>query len=843
MLTAGTVGHAVADQGKPAFATKPRVTAKGEGARIDFAVAEATDVAVEIVDGKGTVVRHLAAGVLGAKNPPPAPLAPGLTQGIDWDGKDDAGRPAPGPCQVRVRLGLRVEFDRFMVDPKSGMAASGPILPEVAYCAKSALAVDSKGNIHVLLSSGSAGLDGRVENRLIVLSPEGKYLRSTTPYRANTSREKLAGVDFISAEPGRLMPRVYERVSTTMLPQFESMPVQTMTMTADDRLVLTSGWRSELYGFGPRSILILNADGSIPRKQFNGPVLAEGCTGGFVHLGLSPDAKYAYVTGLSDGRYYDPFKDPKTLHHTVLRTELTLDAKPDVFFGKHKTPGAGADLLNDPRGLAVDGKGQVYLSDHMNDRVVVLSPDAKVVREMKITRPLTLVVHPTSGAAYVYTLAGDLVKLDADGKQVWTQRLYAIAGPSNVTQIPSLAIDARAAQPIIYVGSNSFVKRPLVRIVDKGAQCEAKDLIPGESVSLGDVAVVSVTPDDMAYVRQGNGRGGSFLENGATGVRKPWWPRYYDRVFLGRDGLSYTYLCNKPQNGDVKLQRATTARDAVPYDTEDNLTELARSAFWAGRRSTLFVAPDGRCYYLEYLSQGGGKTGIVPFDASGKRGPDLITGLLGPVGVRVDRQGNIFTADNLKPAGFYWPRELDGFISKLDKKGQDEYAESYGTILKFGPKGGAVKPAAASEVGGGARVMELCKGEKRFAVEGLLDCFVGISPVPPLRSDFKSKCWCLGAFFDLDAHDRLFVPDSARFCVHVLDANFNPIMSFGGYDSADAPQGKANRPGPEISFECPQAVNVSDQATYVYDAAPCARRTFRLKLGYAAEQVVAIDRH
>jgi hypothetical protein len=246
-------------------------------------------------------------------------------------------------------------------------------------------------------------------------------------------------------------------------------------------------------------------------------------------------------------------------------------------------------------------------------------------------------------------------------------------------------------------------------------------------------------------------------------------------------------------------------------------------------------------FYLEYLEQGGGKTQIRHFGDDGRLRGTPVTGLLGPIGVKVDRKGNIYTADNLKPAGVYWPRELDGFIAKLNKKGQDEYAETYGAILKFGPQGGSVKPATAATPAG-ARIMELCAGEKKFAVEGLIDCYVGISPLAPLRTGFKSKCWCLGASFDLDAHDRLFVPDSARFRIQVLDSNFNPIMSFGSYDNIDAPQGKAHAPGPEISFECPLSVKVSDQAAYVNDASPCARRTLRIKLNYAAEAECAIIR-
>jgi len=135
----------------------------------------------------------------------------------------------------------------------------------------------------------------------------------------------------------------------------------------------------------------------------------------------------------------------------------------------------------------------------------------------------------------------------------------------------------------------------------------------------------------------------------------------------------------------------------------------------------------------------------------------------------------------------------------------------------------------------GAEVLELCQGEKRYLVEGLAGLYASISPRPPVRTGFRSKCWCLGAWFDLDRYDRLFVPDAARFRIHVLDANFNPILEFGGYDSVDSPGGNANAPGPEIPFECPIGVAVSDSAAYVFDAAPCVARIVRVRFSYAAE--------
>ena len=56
---------------KPAFAIEPAVTKIGNGFKIAFAVTKPTDVEVSILNVKGEVVRHLAAGALGAKGAPP----------------------------------------------------------------------------------------------------------------------------------------------------------------------------------------------------------------------------------------------------------------------------------------------------------------------------------------------------------------------------------------------------------------------------------------------------------------------------------------------------------------------------------------------------------------------------------------------------------------------------------------------------------------------------------------------------------------------------------------------------------------------------------------------------
>jgi len=55
-----------------AFTSKPTARADGVNVRIDFEVNKLTDVAVEILDEDGRVVRHLAAGLLGPHAPEPS---------------------------------------------------------------------------------------------------------------------------------------------------------------------------------------------------------------------------------------------------------------------------------------------------------------------------------------------------------------------------------------------------------------------------------------------------------------------------------------------------------------------------------------------------------------------------------------------------------------------------------------------------------------------------------------------------------------------------------------------------------------------------------------------------
>ena len=91
------------------FTEKPKVEKAGDKWVITFASKGYCDATVAVFGPNDKIVRHLASGVLGENAP--APLQQNsLSQKLEWNGKDDRGRPAPRGCKVRVSLGLKASY-------------------------------------------------------------------------------------------------------------------------------------------------------------------------------------------------------------------------------------------------------------------------------------------------------------------------------------------------------------------------------------------------------------------------------------------------------------------------------------------------------------------------------------------------------------------------------------------------------------------------------------------------------------------------------------------------------------------------------------------------------------
>ena len=187
------------------FVASPKVSRSVVYMIVSFSVNKPADVEVSVLDAKGKIVRHLAAGVLGAKNPPPAPLEVGLSQEIVWDGNNDLGKAAGGgPFMVRVRAGMSVRFGRMI----GGSPYTGSVVVMPYRAPVNGLAVDADGNLFVKMMSsvGSHGNSGMWPWHLRKFDRDGNYLKTILPYAPSTSPAKANGFDLITRQDRGFTP-------------------------------------------------------------------------------------------------------------------------------------------------------------------------------------------------------------------------------------------------------------------------------------------------------------------------------------------------------------------------------------------------------------------------------------------------------------------------------------------------------------------------------------------------------------------------------------------------------------------------------------------------------------
>ena len=113
------------------FVQQPAMVSNGSGGyTITFQVSQNADVEVSIVNvAQAKVIRHLAAGLLGATPPPPL-TANSLSQTLTWDGKDDFGAAVANPqsLNVRVRAGSSPKLVNLALENLYSFASSPTVL-------------------------------------------------------------------------------------------------------------------------------------------------------------------------------------------------------------------------------------------------------------------------------------------------------------------------------------------------------------------------------------------------------------------------------------------------------------------------------------------------------------------------------------------------------------------------------------------------------------------------------------------------------------------------------------------------------------------------------------------
>jgi HEAT repeat protein len=815
LLAPGCSGKKRAGQAKShsSFAARPTARLEDGDVVIEFSAAQKTDVAVFVKDHRGRTVRHLAAGVLGDNAP--APLKAGrLDQRLVWDGRDDDGGALPaGKYSIEVALGLAPRFDRlFLNDPLAVGAVHG-------------LAVGPGGNLYVL------GGRGRVSarSRFLVLDPHGKYLRTILPRPAGLPLERVKSLGELVLENG-------ERFPLALLPQYGGPLNQVPVVAPNGDLIFANGYmqyHAERHRFHaierlkpqwPRRLLRLAPDGGAPQAGYLGPVLGKDFEKKTLYLALSPDGETVYISGAG---------------HAVFKLRWGADQKPLLFLGVPDSAGKGAKGLKSPCGIAIDGKGNLYVADRGNHRVACFDPAGRLLGEIPVEWPLHLAVHPKTGAIYVIRgyRSYELVKFTGLGKATPAARLPL------KSRWPVLALDARGARPVVYVGNldrrsgrEAHTHQAVTRILDMGKRfSDAGEVTRGAPARPGPLLLAADRRRGWVYGVTGNS---NFRLSGNTGRIETIPLRQHPKsnnshdMTCAADGTVAVLVPSEIGRFDPELL-------PVPFSCSKSfITHFkGEGRAFAGRGG--FITPDGSIY-RNHEPGGHGtpmRVSVVGSDGIMKDRTRVLLETGSSAGIRVDRAGNIYVLDHLKPLGKPVP---DAFQGKLKIERHNPFVYHYGSVLKFGPGGGVVRELSLKA----PRKRELKPGEMQFTTaegrgdylsQGALWSYYGVSMITPAldRGRYSPyNCMCLTPNFDVDEFARVFVPDQLRCRVVVLDTAGNFITAFGGYGNVD-------QRGPELSFADPRSVMVSRDAAYVGDARN--NRIVEVKLEYRKRASCAVQ--
>jgi streptogramin lyase len=686
----------------PCFTAGPVVTRAEPGWTIRFAVNRPTDVTVAVVAPDGQIVRHLAAGLLGEKAPPP--LAEGrLDQTIAWDGRDDRGRDVPRGCSVTVTLASRPEFDRLIPIQEPAVFARAIV----------GLTTTADGELYVLQGYAWERQVGSPE--LVVFGRDGKYRKTVIPFRADLPAGKRPGVaDDANFKSNRMANNV---------PGLRSIYRNTMQVVrcedGEQRLVIVSGRGAPIEGAKPdRRLIRVGLDGSVD-EQLLGPVLPEDLQWGQrFFLAPAADGRTLYLSG-GGPQVYSAVWGDRTFKSVL--GEAKVSGKDDAHFDQ-------------ARGMAVDKAGRLLVCDWMNDRIQVYSPDLKLQKSLSVPGPEQVAVNRKTGALYVLSVrdrgAKDVyqsvkpIRWDAfEDKSVVKFRsvedfaeLARCDLPKRKLYLhdagPIMTLDASGKKPVLWISCVGRIVRgdQLWRIEDEGARLVGKEGAIDSyhfpfGTGAGALAVDRVTGDCIWAGRTSptilrvDGRTGGVtrldkMAEALYGRRdpvgyKPWQPvaatfdpegRVCFRLLGMWSGASNFIVRFNPDQTQAPFAAAAQDRQDKPIDKVkpmkmDGVTgALHVSGPSHGYHSGgLGVAPNGDIYVVDQAPDGlhrgpsernvmnvFGPDGILKKAAAI---PHLTSGAWGP---RFDPQGNLYLSESVRPVGRPKEEETIGSLIRFN---------------------------------------------------------------------------------------------------------------------------------------------------------------------------------
>ncbi len=850
----------VRKDGEVKLAAGPAAGAAGDGVKIGFAVSAPTDVEVAILDAKGAVVRHLAAGLLGPNAPEPF-KKDALAQEVLWDRRDDAGKPAAGgPFKARVSAGARPRLDKYA-------GFDGNCLPGIV-----GLVVGEGGELFVLMSESFRG-----GTEVRVLDKDGKYLRTIVPYAADTPKERMAAVGMLEIE-GERLPLVHNATARTNYPLINGMHHQNMALSPKGNIVMVSGLGTMCEQGPPRHLLALHPEGGGPADMsFVGPQLrkgragmiggaGEGTAGLFDHVAASPDGEWYYVSYGANSRY-------GAKRHGVVRLKWADKEAGALWLGKDE-PGADDGHFNNPTGIAVDKAGNVYVCDHGNNRVMVFDKEGKLLGKFPVEQPYQIAVHPAGGGIYVMSCNvvpkwGRILGEDSVLRKFGP---FGQGEPKELARLEAkgmgvMALDPTASPARLWIATS----KGLCPVADKGASFE-----PGPAVSNGN------SMSHPTYLAADPARNRALVyENGSVKV-------YAIDLDTGRKSEFCKGTCvATDREGNVYVMGG---RDNAVYRFDPAGKPLAFSGLGSNKILTkgyrgfgpnmgmpgLCVDVRGNIYVSRNSNYGGAEAYGGRVDVYGPDGKMLKEKVLdglgyGECGLGVDAAGNIYQGMNIKPADKPFPA---AFMGKVPEerwtfwRGKEReapwcyvyynaYLWHWGSVFKFGPDGGVVygqhpwnlkrkdygEPKAADKLenapAGAVSYRSAYLGYE-VKVAGAQWRYPGCGIIPASGDGLMPDpgCACYNSSLAVDEYGRVFAPNPFRYSVEMLDTNGNRIARIGHYGNADSAGAGSKLPEPEIALAGAYHVSAADGKVFIGDASN--HRVVVVKFEHAAEGTCAV---
>jgi len=816
------------------FKSPPSVSRNGQQATVSFELTRSTDVEVSVLNARGNIVRHLAAGIVGDMQAAAPLQASSLSQSISWDGTDDAGKRVAGPVAVRVRAGMRAKLGRLIGgSPYRGRATVTPYRGSLQ-----GVAVDDEGNVYVKMMSdvGSHGNTGLWPWQIRKFDSQGNYVKTLLPYPPSTDPAKANGYALIDKGDGHFTP-ANQNSLYPVFSIFGSAIYQRIRPGAD--LVFINSQK--------RVLTFFKVDGTNAIRQVAmWPKEAEMPAPSWLdfEIAFSPDGRYAYYANVAgtvyDGKTPDEI-DPKWPNGRVYRHDLSRpDAAPHPFFDlelpdfsseEYWMPSAW-DKRTAAAGIDTDPEGNLYVCDQVNQQVVVVSPDGKKLDSIPLPWPDRVQVHPKTGDLYVasrevtrgYVPPNKLLKIVGRGAAAKVVAELPMHSRGNV----EFTIDTGADRPVLWVlapGDNPS-GQSLLRVEDRGDELAiTKDAFDRDHTTISFAGNLAVDRDvNTVWITDTRGRVCRY--DGRTGEGGPV-ELDASLLTIGPDGNLV-----RVSGWHSPLARYTRRIEPLPV-TGDGDNTFAHFYGRAGRGCSLGgLAIDHRGWTWA-LAEGDGMF-VRAFHPDGtpvpaehrhatphedQPAPAIVAGFdIHASCVRLDCQGNLYVGWLGLPGDCQPPRGFDA---------DEAYRRATGSVLKFGPEGG--------------RRLKLESGQE--PPDGTIMGFEGVQRVYPGLAPFSrwrcaGSCVCTKPRFDVDEFGRLFIPNAITFSVTAVDNAGNHLATFGHYGNYDAQGPGSAEPEPPIPFGWPTNVGVVDDHVYVADV--LNHRIVRVDLEYEAQAQIAL---